>query len=212
MNGSQRSRTSRPRAASSRKQVTVASETRRDLRAFGKVNASERIVTRRICAAATNISTTAGGLLLATTLASSSAASAASDFASYAALFTSYRVKAVKTTLLPYFPVPLFNGVGTVVVPPSIASSEFRGGLGGATYQSIADGAKSRFLSGYKSYALTADYSKDNDAQLWTPTTSAIPAAESYGILAMGTATAATANTAIWVANPEYLIEFRATF
>jgi hypothetical protein len=117
------------------------------------------------------------------------------------------------TTLMPFYPTgALFNGVGMVIVPPSIACSEFRGGLGGATYQSIADGAKSRYLAGSKMYSITCDYDKDNDAQLWTATTAAVGASESYGLICMGTATAATANTAIWTANAQYIIQFRATF
>lgn len=195
-----------------RKVPTVKSETTKDLRQFGQVNASTRIITRRVCGAVVNLSTNAGGLLVAATLISSSGASSSSDFGSLAALFTSYRVKALKVTLMPFYPVPYFNGVGTVVVPATVACSEFRGGLGGATYQAIADGSKCRYLSGYKSFTLTADYSKDNDAQLWTPTTAAVGATESYGLLVCGQATAASVNTLVWAVNPEYLIEFRATF
>lgn len=191
---------------------TVKSETAKDLRAFGKINASTNVVRRRVCGAQTNISTNGAGLLVASTFISSSGASASADFTQLAGLFTSYRVAAMKITLMPYYPVPFYNGVGTIVVPASVATSEFRGGLGGATYQAIFDGSKSRVLSGYKSYTLTCDYAKDNDAQLWTPTTTAIPGAEAYGLLGIGTATAASVSALIWAVNPEYLIEFRTTF
>jgi len=190
---------------------TVANETRKDLRAFGKINASDLIVTRRITGASSNLSTNAGGLLIAATLSSSANASSAADFANLAGLFLSYRVRAIKTRVLPFAPVPYYNGVGVVLPPPLVAVGEWRGGLAGATFQSIADSSKSHIVSCFKEHTFTTHFDKDNDAQLWTPTTTAIPTSESYGLVVCGGPTASTVNLAVWAVVSEYLIQFRGT-
>jgi len=195
-----------------RSKQNTSAETSNDLRLMKSLGAQTRVVTRRICGPPSTVSTNAGGLLVVTTLAGSQGASGAADFAQLAGLFTSYRVRAMRVQLRPFYPVPFYNGVGTVVVPASIAAGFFQGGLGGATYQSLSDSAKPRFLSGYKQHDLTINYEGDNDAHLWTPTTAAISATEAFGIIICGQATAASVNTLVWHFCVEYAVEFKAPF
>jgi len=207
-----KSRNTSKSSSTTRKNQSSRQETRKDILVIDRLGAQSRIVTRRLCGPPSVLSTNAGGLLTVATLMGTTGASGAADFAQLAGLFTAYRVRMMRTQLRPFNPVPYFNGVNVVVVPASIAAGFYQGGLGGATYQSLSDSAKPRFLSGYEKHDLTINYEGDNDAHLWTPTTSAIAATEAFGVIVCGQATAASVNTPVWHYSVEYVIEFKAPY
>jgi len=196
----------------SRPKQTTSKETRNDLRLVRELGAQTRTVLRRICGPPSTMSTNAGGLLVASTLCISNGVNSAADFAALAGLFTSYRVRSMRVQIRPFYPVPFFNGVGTVTVPASIAAGFMQGGVAGATYQALSDSAKPRFLSGYKQHDLTINWEGDTDAHLWTATTTGISSSEAFGIVVCGQGTASTVNTYVWHYSVEYVVEFKAPF
>ncbi len=159
---------------------------------------------RRLCAV--NVLTTNGsGVLPFQYLADSTQISSLADFSATAALYTQYRAVAVRVTLMPYFPV---NTTG-VVVPATVIAAPFRGGLAPASLVQFMESTDRTIMSGYKQYVLTTHFQGDNDAHLWTQTTAAISATESYGLVILGQSVGATANTNVWNLLVEWLVEFR---
>lgn len=161
---------------------------------------------RRICSAGQAVSTTAGGIIAVTTLASSGAVSALSDFTPSAALFLEYRVRGMKVTWCPVWKVNAVSGAP----PPMYAVAAFSSGLAGTTFQQALDSTGCKIVSGYDKFVAEATYKGNKDAQLWTPTTAAVTAAETYGLWIVSESTyAASASLAIGYFVAEYIVEFR---
>jgi hypothetical protein len=171
---------------------------------FKLANSINRIFTKRIVAFGA-IQTSGAGFLAASTLANSNGVNAIGDFSAVAGIYSNYRVKAIRCTVLPFFPV----NTTAVVVPPTIAVVPFRSGLVPSTYQQFTESSEVRLCSGFKGYVFETSNKGYLDGRLWTPTSSSIASADSYGLLAMGaTGVASTPTTYVWSLTSEYLVEF----
>ncbi len=181
-------------------------EERIDILQLDRFAAKAAHFVRRMALSAANVSTGAGGTVAATTLCNSASVSAsAPDFSSCANLYTAYRVVAMEVHVLPYFPV----NTTAVTVPSVMATCEFQSGQIPATYAQIADGSNARLTSGYKEARFAVDFRRDPNAQLWTPTTSAIASGNSYGVALVSGGQASTASTAVWFVQAFALVEFQ---
>ncbi len=186
--------------------MSARREERYDITQLDRFGAKAARFLRRMAFSPVNISTGAGGSVAATTLCNSAGVSAsAPDFSSCANLYTAYRVVAMEVHVLPYFPV----NTTAVTVPSVMATCEFQSGLIPATYAQIADGSNARLCSGYKEARFGVDFRKDPNAQLWTPTTSAIASGNSYGVALVSGGMASTASTAVWFVQAYALVEFQ---
>ncbi len=186
--------------------MSARREERYDISQLDRFAAKAAHFVRRMAFSAVNLSTGVGGTIAATTLCNSASVSAsAPDFSSCANLYTAYRVVAMEVHVLPYFPV---NTTG-VTVPAVIATCEFQAGLIPGTYAQMADGSNPRLCSGYKQYKFAVDFKRDPNAQLWTPTTSAVSSGNSYGIALVSGGLASTASTSVWFVQAYALVEFQ---
>jgi len=159
---------------------------------------------RRVCAVNTVV-TNGSGVIVNQDIASSASITSFPDWSALTGLYTQYRAVAVRVTLMPYFPV---NTTSTVV-PATVLAAPWRGGLRPTSLTQFLESSNVQKLSGYKQYELLTHFEGDNDAHLWTQTTGAISASESFGIAIVGQSVGATASTNVWNLLVEWLVEFR---
>ncbi len=169
-----------------------------------------RLYRRKMGGGTGTIATGAGGTISTVTLCGSQNASAlCADFASCANLYTQYRVVGMIVEMYPYLRV---NTTAKEVTPCSCVCM-FSGGLGATTFAGALDTSGSRLISGYSAGTFTVNYGDiatgDRDAQLWTPTNTAVTSTEAYGLQLIDNGAALTASTNVWRYISWYLIEFR---
>lgn len=151
------------------------------------------------------LSTNGAGIIVLSTLASSISVSTLPDFSAAATMWSAYRCRAIKVMVLPFYPV----NTTTITVPAAIAVGPYENGVNSTTFTGYMDGPRVKLCSGYKAYTFYADYRMNNDAQLWTPVSSAIAGAEAFGISCIGFSTAATVSTSVWAVQAWYDVELR---
>ncbi len=163
---------------------------------------------RIMCIGDLALSTSGGGVVPVTNLASTTGVSSSPDFSSCAALYQAYRVRSIKVVVTPYYPVPL----AAVTVPAALYVVPFWDGNPISSIAGALDSSNLRVCSGYKEYTFTVDGAGLNlfiDEDLWTPTSSAISGAESFGLTVVGMAAASTATTPVWRYSVWYDVEFK---
>lgn len=190
---------SRPRK--DKRDATSRANVRRE---FELANSVLSVLTKRIVTAST-LSTNGAGLIVATTIANSNGVSVLGDFASLAAIYSNYRVKAIKVTAKPF--VNAYTT--TTYVTPMIAVIPFRSGLVPSTFPSFIESSEVRLISGYDGGVFETSSKGYPDGQLWNPTNAVISTADSFGIAAMGqNYVAGSVSTYVWMLVTEYLCEF----
>lgn len=184
-----------------------ATGTRSVIRELDNVAYKNTLYLRKITSSSV-LATNGSGFIPISTLASSASVSGLSDFSSAAGLYLEYRVKAMKAML---FPINAVNISGVSAPPAALTTFNFSSGVAAVTYQQALDSSGSKTWSGYKPIVATNDYKGNKDAQLWTPTTAAVTAAEAYGIAVSdsGVAPASPVSTTMFRVVTEYLVEFR---
>jgi hypothetical protein len=171
---------------------------------FDRVSGMQQTVFRRLANAVT-IGTNGAGVVALATLASSVNVNAYPDFSSFASLYTSYRVHAIKCT---FYPVLRVNTTA-VNAPAYLVVAPFRGGLAPTTIQQLQESPDAVSLSGYARGKAMVNFIGDNDAHLWTPTSGAVTASESFGLVIAGSSVLATASTNTFYVFIEAVLEFR---
>ncbi len=172
---------------------------------------SKKIYSRWLAGAESSVSTSAGGVVALATLANAASISATPDFASLAALYTTYRCRAIRVELFPVFTAPVYNGAGITTPPVIVAVFPSFANTVPTTFQQALDCAGLKLMSGYKGGTIMTSYRGDPDAHLWTGTGSAIGSNEQFLVSIVGTAAASTASIAVFRVVPHYLVEFRIT-
>lgn len=163
--------------------------------------------TRRITGSAV-VATNASGFIPITTLVSSASVSGLSDFTNVSGLYLEYRVRGMKATLMPIFAT---NVAGVAPSPAMLVTAFFSSGVAAVTFQQALDSSGAKFHSGYRTITAEVDSKGFPDAQLWTPSTSAVTSSESYGIFITdsGVAPASQVSTTYYRLVQEYIVEFR---
>ncbi len=185
------------------------SEEARVTRLYKNIKQEKVIYERWMAGAEATVSTGAGGLVALTTLANAASVSATPDFASAAVLYTTYRVKAIRVELYPYYTCPWYNGTVAIGLPPVVACFPSSANTVPTTFQQALDCSGLKLFSGYKGGVIQTSWQGDPDAHLWTGTGSAIGSNEQFLISCIGTATATTVNTSVFKVIPYYLVQFR---
>jgi len=175
-------------------------------RILDNLNAGATIVVRRMTTSYT-LSTNGSGAVSIGTLCSSGSVNGYTDFASMAGLYAAYRVKGFRVRLFPVLP---FIVAGVAPPPALVAVATFTSGLSTSTYANVIDSAESRFFTGFKPVTLACDWSRLNDAQLWTPNNAAVPSSENYGLYYIGATgnPAAQVSTVYWQVVVEAEVEW----
>ncbi len=180
-------------------------------RLYKQIQINKGIYRRWVAGNEAAISTSAGGVVALATLANAALISSAADFASLAALYTTYRCRAIRVELYPYFCAPFWNGAASITMPPAVAVFPSFANTVPTTFQQALDCAGLKVMSGYKGGVIETSYRGDPDAHLWTGTGSAIGSNEQFLISCVGTASTSTASMTVFKVVPHYLVEFRIT-
>lgn len=180
-------------------------------RLYKTLQTGKKIYSRWLAGAESSVSTSAGGVVALATLANAASISATPDFASLAALYTTYRCRAIRVELYPVFTAPVYNGAGITTPPVVVAVFPSFANTVPTTFQQALDSAGLKLMSGYKGGTIMTSYRGDPDAHLWTGTGSAIGSNEQFLVSIVGTAAASTASIAVFRVVPHYLVEFRIT-
>jgi len=154
------------------------------------------------------VSTNGAGVIPATTMIATGSVTSCADWASCAAMYSSYRVRAIRVIALPAF----VANTTAVTVPALIYVVPYYGGVIPSTISGFADTSGAIAVSGYKSMKKSVDFltlNLDADSHLWTPTNTSITASEQFGIACMGTTTASTVSTLVWKTTYWFEVEFK---
>jgi hypothetical protein len=145
-------------------------------RQLGAVAGAGRI-TRRVITIIGDLSTNVAGYIPSASAFSSANAFSASDFASLANLFTSYRVVSMEVVFMPVTNVNTTTNieVGTFV------SCEWNGGTSPATYQAICDGANFQPRDGRYIVKISCK-NRQLQNKNWTSITSSVTGTDTFGI------------------------------
>ncbi len=190
----------------SNKQRKPRSEEAQVARLYKNIKQEKAIVSRWLSGAEATVSTSAGGVIALTTLANAASISAAPDFSSLAAVYTTYRCKAIRVDL---FPVHVVNTSAVLTCPPVVAVFPSFANTVPTTFQQALDSTGLKLMSGYKGGTIMTSWKGDPDAHLWTGTGSAIGSNEQFLVSCIGTAATSTASLSIFRVIPQYLVEFR---
>lgn len=203
---------SRPRASRKTKKTKKGkpqSEAMQVERLWKTIHQTKRNLKRWLNGSESSLSTNGSGVVPLTTLANSASITSCPDWASLATLYTAYRCHAIRVELIPYYPVPVYNGTVIVTVPSLICVFPWMSNNVPTTLGQALDVVGCRTKSGYERLLISNTYKGDPDAHLWTATTGAIGGGEQFGISCIGTSTACTASNFVWKILVNYLVEFR---
>jgi len=165
------------------------------------------MLTKRItsppAAGVQNISSSAGGTISVVSVNSASVING-TEWASFAARYQQYRVRAIKLTIRPVYPVNTATvNHGVYYVSDYIGSAVPTSGA-----QVLSDEQGSTFDTN-NSFTFAADWSRNPNAKLWNPTTAAPPTANQFGI-AIGSPTGLlSVSTTYGYWTSEFVVEFR---
>lgn len=154
------------------------------------------MITKRLTLPLGTVVSTAGGVIAVDTTTDTTQVQTApaSEWASFAARYQQYRVRAVTLILTPAYPA---SGSPVAGVSPQGAHSalyvgDFIGTSVPASAAQILSDEGSVVLSTCKDVRYTVTWARNPNAKLWAPTTGAVPAANSYGVAFASNATAGT--------------------
>ncbi len=178
-------------------------------RLYKNIKQEKVIYSRWVSGAEATLTTTAGGVIGITTLANAAVVNSTSDFSSLAALYTAYRVKAIRVQLLPLYTAPAYTGAALFYAPCALAVFPWTSNTVPTTFAQALDVTGCKVVSGYREAVINTSWKGDPDAHLWTGTGAAIGSNEQFGISVIGSATASSASTTVMKVLSWYLVEFR---
>jgi hypothetical protein len=164
------------------------------------------IIVKRLTIPAVPISSGAGGLIGVTQNSTAEVQSIpATEWASFAARYQQYRVRAMRIINKPVLPVNT-----AAVTHSSLYIADYIGSsVPGSSAQVLSD-ERARIVSTADSWVYEATWARNPNAMLWNPTTAAIPTANQFGIVLASTSSPAlTINTNYLSTSIEYMVEFR---
>jgi len=185
------------------------SEDAQVMRLYKNIHQDKRVYQRWVAGPEGNVSTSAGGIVALTTVANAASISSCADFSSLAAVYTTYRCRAIRVDFFPYFTAPYYSGTVNISMPPVVAAFPSFANTVPTTFQQVLDSTGLKLMSGYRGGTILTSYKGDPDAHLWTGTGSAIGSNEQFLVSVIGTAGVVTVSTAVFRYIPQYLVEFR---
>jgi hypothetical protein len=155
-----------------------------------------------------SISTGATGYLGVLNAASSANATSAVNWGSYQAIALEWRVKGIQLELM-----PIVSAQTTATTPPptEVYSCAYSSDDVPTAALAVAQGPGGKTQWGMRPIKVTATPKGFANANLWIPTSGAMPAVNAFGIMIAdnGTVPASTATTVYFRATIRYLVEFR---
>jgi hypothetical protein len=194
-----------------RSKSSARDESQQVARLYKTVQLGKQVYRRWLAGAESSISTSAGGLVVLSTLANAASINSTPDFASLAALYTTYRCRAIRVEIYPIYPVPVYTGAVVAAPPTVVAVFPAFSNTVPTTFAQALDTTGLKVMSGYKGGTIMTSYKGDPDAHLWTGTGSAIGNNEQFLVSMIGSSVASTASIPVFRVIPHYLVEFRIT-
>jgi len=186
-----------------REQVVKNSRSRR-IRTIRGMGLDGDIIVKKLTLPGGVISSGAGGAIAVTTQPSGSVQSdPATEWASFAARYQQYRVRAFRIVNCPVNTVNTATiNHGQLFISDSLGSS-----TPGSAAQILSD-ERAVIVSTAEKWVYVADWSRNPNAKLWNPTSAIIPTANTYSI-SLGSTATLSVNTPYLNVSYEYMVEFR---
>jgi len=162
---------------------------------------------KRLTFPAAGIVSSAGGVIALTTDDDSIVESApASEWASFAARYQQYRVRAMRILAKPAVPVNT-----ATVTHGEIYVSDFIGSSAPSSAAQVLSDERNKIFSTSKAFTYEVDWSRNPNAKLWNPTSASIPVANRFGIAYASNPNYAglSASTTYFSFSYEWVVEFR---
>jgi hypothetical protein len=191
MNKSQRKRSARGQA-------------RKPRAAFNLRNAGDQIV-KRITFPNSTLATGAGTTIPITSISSSVAESSGTEFASFAARYQQYRVRAIRVTGKATQPIQT-----ATVTHSSLYRGDHIGSSAPVSAAQVLSDENVKICSTHQSFVDIVTWARNPNARLWNPTSAALPVANafSWSAVSADTPLLLTATT-YYALNAEFEVEFR---
>jgi len=164
------------------------------------------IIIKRMTIPSQSISSTAGNIIAVTTLSDTLVQSSpASEWASFAARYQQYRVRAMHVVL-----VPLFVVNATTTAQNSMYYADFIGTATPGSAAQVLSDERAVIKGSCEKHTVTVTWALNPNAKLWNPTSAVIPAANSYGVaLCSSTVATLTVSTVQFTYSIIFEVEFR---
>jgi hypothetical protein len=160
-----------------------------------------------------SVATTAGNVIAVTTSVKASQVQSgpATEWASFAARYQQYRVKAVRVRMTPVYPVsgpPVASGQ---TGHSQLYVGDYIGSSVPTTAAQVLSDERAIVVSTFKAFTYTVTSKRNPNALLWNPTTAAVPSANDFGIAWASSTVAALlcASTIYYAYDVEWVVEFR---
>jgi len=152
------------------------------------------------------ISSSAGGAIAVDTALSSSyvQSAAATQWASFAARYQQYRVRAVKVTFKAKNPVQ-----SATVIHGNIFFSDFIGSSTPSSAAQVLADERAKVFDTYSDIMYEADWSRNPNSRLWNPTSAAVPTANLFGVAFASGPGALSVSIGYFECTVEWLVELR---
>ncbi len=174
-------------------------------------SSSGDIIVKRMTLPYGGISTTAGGVISVLTTVSSAyvQAAPATEWASFAARYQQYRVRAVQIRLDPVFPVN--ESMAASKGHSSMYLADYIGTSVPTTANQVLSDELCQVHSTSKTIVFQSDWSRNPNAKLWNPTSAAVPGANLYGVALCSSPSTGllAASLPYFNLTVEWLVEFR---
>jgi len=164
------------------------------------------IIVKRMTFPVGAITTTGAGVISLDSVSSATVQqNPASEWASFAARYQQYRVRAVKLIAKATNPVQ-----SATVSHGALYVADYIGSATPSTIAQVLSDEKAAVFDTYSDWTYVADWSRNPNAKLWNPTSAAIPTANLFGITFGSQAVPALSNTTTYYAlTAEYVVELR---
>jgi hypothetical protein len=163
-------------------------------------------LTKRLTLAGLTLSSSAGGQIPVKAYAASLCQSSpAAEWASFAARYQQYRVRAIRVTGKAIQPVQL-----STVSHSVLHLGDFIGSATPGTDAQVFSDENVKEIGTYQNFSYTADWKRNPNAKLWNPTSAVVPVANDYSVVVSSPAAPAlAAATTYWAVSIEWDVEFR---
>lgn len=172
--------------------------------AFAISNAGDQIV-KRITLGSNVLATGAGTTIAVTNATSASVQAGGVEFASFAARYQQYRVRAIRVTGKATQPVQ-----SATVSHGALYRGDYIGSSAPTTAAQVFSDENVKECATHRDFSDVVTWSRNPNAKLWNPTSAAIPAANQFAwVCASATSPSLTTATTYFAYTVEWEVEFR---
>lgn len=163
------------------------------------------VIVKRMSVPQSTITTSAAGVVVVTLFNTQEVESIpASEWASFAARYQQYRVRAVRLTAKAINPVQ-----SATVTHGQLFLGDYIGTAAPSSAAQVLSDERGKIVNTYKDFMYEVDWSRNPNAKLWNPTSAAIPNANVFGIAVGSSTPALSVSTNYFAISLEWVVEFR---